>query len=199
MSKKKIDIIVSLAAGIFIGGVIFDAFPEAAKSMGITSALVWIAIGCAVWWASKLLLNALKQPALPWLTAAALWLHSILEGLVTGLAFGVSETLGFFILAAMTFHLLPEFFAAIALMKGAGSTTQKSLWITFGGFILLYVSFALTYISIPNLTSVLPIATALSGGAFLFVGVASFLRRKSTVNFLGLIAGILVVFLQSRF
>ena len=198
-TKTKTDAIVCLAAGIFIGGVIFDVFPKAAKSLGIMPALIWMAIGYVVWWVSKALLNTLKQPALSWLTAAALWFHSILEGIITGLAFGVSETFGLFILAAMTFHILPEFFAAIALMKGAGSTTQKSIWTTCIGFIVLYASFGLTYILIPNLASVLPFAVAISGGAFLFVGLASFWKRKSLANVFALIAGVGIIFLQSTF
>ncbi|HEV8601373.1 MAG TPA: hypothetical protein VGQ87_02125 [Patescibacteria group bacterium] len=198
-TKTKFNIVISLAAGIFIGGVIFDALPEASETLGITRALVYIIIGYVIWWLTKILLNQLKKPALPWLTGMALWFHSILEGAATGLAFGVSSTFGFFMLIAMTLHLLPEFFGAVALMKGAGSTVRNSLFATFIGFILLYLSFVFTYWLLPNFDGGLQIAVALSGGAFLYVGLVSFWKRKSLLNFLSLIAGVVIIFLQSRF
>ncbi|MBI2641954.1 MAG: hypothetical protein HYW96_00035 [Candidatus Wildermuthbacteria bacterium] len=196
--SSRSDLLVSLAGGIFIGGALFDVLPETIKDLGLYTALFWLLVGYAGWWIVKLVLQKLKRPVLPYLTAAALWFHSVLEGMVTGLAFGVSQLFGFFILIAMTLHILPEFFAATTLMKGAGSSTKGSLAATFAGFILLYASFGITYWLIPDFGTILPIALALSGGAFLFVGLASFWKRKSLVNFVSLLVGIGIIFLQSN-
>ncbi len=195
---SKSDLLVSVAGGIFIGGALFDVLPETIKNLGISTSLFWLLIGYIGWWIIKLVLQKLKKPALPFLTAAALWFHSVLEGMVTGLAFGVSRTFGLFILVAMTLHILPEFFAATTLMKGTGSTTKWSLTTTLAGFGLLYASFGITYRLIPDFTAVLPTALALSGGGFLFVGLASFWKRKSLANFVSLLVGIGVIFLQSN-
>lgn len=195
---SKSDFLVSLAGGIFIGGALFDVLPEAIKNLGISTALLWLLIGYVGWWIIKLVLQKLKKPALPYLAAAALWFHSVLEGTVTGLAFGISQLFGFFILIAMTLHILPEFFAATALMKGTGLTTKSSLATTFAGFGLLYASFGITYLLIPDFGIILPTALALSGGAFLFVGLASFWKRKSLANFIPLLVGIGIVFLQNN-
>ena len=197
-SISKSDILVSLAGGIFIGGALFDVLPETAEHFGVSVALLWLFAGYMGWWIIKIVLQKLKKPALPFLTASALWLHSILEGMVTGLAFGISQIFGFFILTAITLHILPEFFAATMLMKGAGSTIKGSLATTLVGFGLLYASFGITYWLIPDFGVALPTALALSGGAFLFVGLASFWKRKSLVNFLSLLVGIGVIFVQSN-
>jgi hypothetical protein len=69
---------------------------------------------------------------------------------------------------------------------------------TFVGFGLLYASFGVTYWLIPDFGTILPTAMALSGGAFLFVGLASFWKRKSLVNFVSLLVGIGIIFLQSN-
>jgi zinc transporter ZupT len=98
----------------------------------------------------------------------------------------------------MTLHILPEFFAATTLMKGAGSTTKWSLTTTFAGFGLLYASFGITYRLIPDFGLALPTALAISGGAFLFVGLASFWKRKSLVNFISLLVGVGAIFAQSN-
>ncbi|QQG46557.1 MAG: hypothetical protein HYY55_01785 [Candidatus Niyogibacteria bacterium] len=197
MPISKSGLLVSLASGIFIGGALFDVLPETIKNLGISTAVFWLLVGYIGWWIIKLVLQKLKKASLPYLTAAALWLHSVLEGMVTGLAFGVSQLFGFVILIAMTLHILPEFFLSMILMKGAGSTTKWSLATTFAGFGLLYASFGITYWLIPDFGTILPIALALSGGAFLFVGLASFWKRKSLANFVSLLVGIGVIFLQS--
>ncbi len=88
---------------------------------------------------------------MPPLVASALWFHSTLEGIVTGLAFGVSQATGLLVLAGMTLHLLPEFFAAVALMRGAGSKTRTSVAVTIAGFVILYAGFGLTYAFLPRL------------------------------------------------
>lgn len=195
---SKSDLFISLASGVFIGGALFDVLPETAKHLGMTAALLWLFAGYLGWWTIKATLQKLKKPALPFLTATALWLHSILEGIVTGFAFGVSQIFGFFIISAMTLHILPEFFAATTLMKGAGSTTKGSLTATFVGFGLLYTSFGITYWLIPDFGAALPMALAVSGGAFLFVGLASFWKRKSLTNFVSLLIGISVIFIQNN-
>lgn len=194
----KADILVSFAGGIFIGGALFDVLPETTENLGLPMALSFLFAGYFGWWFIRIVLQKLKMPALPILTAAALWFHSISEGVVTGLAFAISQVFGLFILLAMTLHIFPEFFAAMTLMKGAGSTMKGSLAAVFVGFGLLYLSFGIIYFLIPNFGVALPIAIAVSGGAFLFVGLASFWKRRSPFNFISLLVGIAFIFAQSN-
>ncbi|MBI5369784.1 hypothetical protein HZA85_01130 [Candidatus Uhrbacteria bacterium] len=196
-SRFNTDFLVSLAAGIFIGGAFFDVLPEASKDLGIIQTILWMLAGYLVWWAIKRILPKFKQPALPFLTALALWFHSVLEGLVTGLSFSISQTFGSLIFVAMTLHILPEFFAAMALMKGAGSTTRHSLRISIVGFILLYASLGVTLWFLPNFHLILPVALAFSGGAFIFVGLASFWKRKSLLQLVFLCVSVGLMFFQN--
>ncbi len=194
----KTDLVVSLASGIFIGGALFGVFPESSGKIGMTAAALWLAGGLVGWWIAKVSLQKLKKPAMPILTAITIWIHSVLEGVVTGLAFGVSQIFGVFVFVAITLHVLPEFFAATVLMKGTGSTTKGSIATSLAGFGLLYASFAATYLLLPDFGAVLPAALAVSGGAFIFIGLASFWKRKSFWNFVSLLVGALAVFLQTN-
>ncbi len=198
ISNQKSDFLVSLASGIFIGGALFDMLSETIEHLGLLAAILWFITGYFGWGIIKLILQKFKKPALPFLTATALWFHSVLEGMVTGLAFAVSQIFGFFILTAMTLHILPEFFAAAMIMKGAGSTIKGSLATTFVGFGLLYVSFGITYWLLPDLGVTLPVALAMSGGAFLFVGLVSFWKRRSLSNLIPLLIGIAIMFTQKN-
>lgn len=193
--RNRQALLVALAAGIFFGAGIFDVFPEAAKELGETRALVWMVGGLLLWWFQKLALKRFKKPDLPPLVATALWFHSILEGIVTGLAFGLSQTFGLLVLGAMVLHLLPEFFAAVALMRGAGSRNRTSVMVTLAGFAILFLSFGLTYRLLPNFGALLPIALALSSGAFAYIGSVSFWRIRGAGTGAAFLVGIVIAIL----
>lgn len=186
--------IICLSAGIFVGAALFDALPKAAEELGFIMAIVGLIIGLILWWLQKKTLQRFKQPDLPPLVTSALWLHSALEGIITALSFGISRSFGWLVFGAMALHLLPEFFAAVTLMLGSGATKRTSVLVTFGGYGVLFLSFILTYLWLPNFGRALPLLIALSGGAFLYIGFVSFGRRLSLVNGLGFAAGILVTF-----
>ncbi len=167
--------LVAAAAGIFIGAALFDVFPFVAGALVEKRfAVMWMVFGVALWLLQKLALQALRRPALPMLIATALWFHSILEGILVGLSFGVSQVTGILVAVGMALHLLPEFFAAMALMRGAGSRVTAAALTPFVGYAVLLGSFGVTAIMLPQLGDIFPRALALSGGAFLFVGGASY-------------------------
>lgn len=195
--KFSSDNLISLAAGIFAGAAVFDSFPEASERLGWSGAITWMIIGIALWYIQKVILRWLERPEMPVLVATALWLHSVLEGIVTGLAFGVSRNFGILIATAMILHLLPEFFAAVGLMKGAGSTTRTSAVTAFTGYAVLFASFGITYAVLPSIDAYLPFAIAISGGAFLYIGVKSFWKRRNFQNALMFLIGAAIPFIQS--
>lgn len=199
LTLKQESLLVSLAAGIFTGAAFFDVLPESGKTLGLPAAAAWIIIGLILWYLQKKILQRFKKPDLPPGVATALWFHSVLEGIVTGLAFAVSKNLGYAVLLAMTLHLLPEFFAAITLMKNAGAKNKTSIYVTIIGFIIMYTSFVLTFIFLPHLGKILPIMIAMSGGAFLYIGLVSFLKikPKGLVTWLAFIIGGIITLLFS--
>lgn len=189
LSKLQSNLVTALASGIFVGAALIDVFPEASEHLGPTVAIAWMCAGLLLWWLQKHVLRRFKRPDMPPLVASALWFHSILEGIVTGLAFGVSQTFGLLVLAGMTLHLLPEFFAAVALMKGAGSKNRTSVFVTVAGFAVLYASFGMTYLFVPRLGPILPVLIAMSGGAFLYVGGMSYWRIRGGWTSVALVIG----------
>lgn len=198
LTKTQNALITSLAAGIFVGAALFDVYPEASARLGPTLSIAWMAAGLFVWRLQKIVLRRLNRPDMPSLVASALWFHSILEGIVTGLAFGVSRSFGILVLAAMTLHLLPEFFAAVGLMRGAGSKTRTSVAVTISGFVILYASFGLTYVFVPQLgPTMLPALIAMSGGAFLYVGSVSYWRHRGARTLVAFLVGAAIAFLAA--
>lgn len=195
--KQANHLLVALAAGVFLGVAVFDTLPEAAEHLGLGAALLGIVGGVALWWVQKIALNALRKPDLPPLVATALWFHSVLEGVVTALSFGVSPTVGWLALTAMILHLLPEFFAAVALLLGSGARRRTSVVVPLVGFAVLFASFASTYQLLPSFGQWVPLLIALSGGAFLYIGAVSVWRRRSVSAAIACAIGIALAFLTS--
>lgn len=193
------DSLVSAAAGIFIGVALFDIFPFTANALiEKRFAVMWMVVGAALWLLQKLSLQALRRPALPVLVATALWFHSILEGIIVGLSFGVSQIAGIVVAVGMTLHLLPEFFAAVALMRGAGSRFAAAALTSFAGYAVLLMSFGFTTIALPQLGDILPRALGLSGGAFLFIGGASYgTHHRGVPTLLAFCSGAALAFLAA--
>lgn len=197
--NTKSNIIISIAAGIFLGVALVDALPEATKQLGLLVAIAWMLVGAFLWWLQKVVLKLFKKPDMPVLVATALWLHSALEGIVSGLAFGISRSFGIIVLIGMIIHLLPEFFAAVALMRGAGSKNRTAITTTFIGYLVLFVAFGITYYYLPKFGASLPIIGAISGGAFAFIGIASYWKRRGTNTLLAFLFGIIVMFILRYF
>ncbi len=194
MQRK--DSLLLVSSGIFVGAALFDALPEAADSLGVGYAIIGMIVGAVVWWWQKNLLHLLGRPEMPVLVATALWFHSALEGIITGLSFGISRSFGYIVLTAMVLHLLPEFFATLALMRGTGSSNRSSALTALVGYAVLFLAFVITYLYLPQLGKVLPIAIALSGGAFLYIGLKVYLRRHSFSSALVFLIGVFVPLVQ---
>ncbi|MBI2046164.1 MAG: hypothetical protein HYT28_01990 [Parcubacteria group bacterium] len=196
MTTENKNYFAVISAGIFVGAALFDALPETAKTLGFWYAILGLAVGMFLWWLQKNILHQLEKPEMPILVTTALWLHSILEGVVTGLAFGVSNFVGSIVLIAMILHLLPEFFAAVSLMKGGGASNRAALFTTVAGYAILFSSFFITRAYLPSMEGILPVMIALSGGAFLYIGTKVYLRNRSFQSTLIFLVGVLIPLIQ---
>jgi len=192
--KLKQDIFVVIAAGIFIGAVIFDILPEVNKDLHLWPSLLLVVIGAGVWFGLKKLADAAGRSGLAVVAALAFWFHSALEGAVTALSFSASFTTGLIVAAGMVLHLVPEFFAITALLKGEGISTKRSVQVDLFSIAILIISFTGLTFWLPGFSeSTLHVLASLSGGAFLYIGAASFLKRPKTIkNVVALGVGLIV-------
>lgn len=196
---KRKDLIVALSAGIFIGVALFDALPESVDELGWSAALLWMGAGVLLWWLQKVILGKMEKPDTPVLVATALWLHSLIEGVATGLAFGVSREFGIAVLIGMILHLLPEFFAAVAAMQGTGAKRKTSIGVTLTGYVVLFAGFGITYWLLPRLGEIVPVLGAISGGAFAYVGLRIMRKRLRLSPVLTALAGVVLSYVYTMF
>ncbi len=193
--NKRKDFFAVLASGVFIGAVCFDILPEVTHELSIVSALGFVLLGFVLWLIFKVAADHFSRSGLAIVSSLAFWFHSFLEGAVTALSFAAGLATGLIVALGMLLHLVPEFFAITAVLKGEGVSAKRSVGVDIGGIAVLFASFAVMSLVIHGFSAdVLDALAAISGGAFLYIGAASFLKRpKTKVNTGGLLLGLLAV------
>lgn len=194
MDKKfppQKDFFVTMAAGIFVGAVLFEIIPEVAKEISLFQSLIFLGLGVFIWSVLKAVTDLISKSGLAIVSSLAFIFHSFLEGSVTALSFSIDSRIGLIVAAGMFLHLLPEFFAIVNILQGEGVSLKKSVWVDIAGVITLIISFISIYLFLPSLDKqILSSLEAISGGAFLYIGIISFLKRaKSIWNVTGFISG----------
>ena len=117
--------LMPLAAGIFVGVLVFDAMPAAAASLG-GWAFVWAFAGLALMAASSRLSRGGFGWA-TWVATAGVGVHACLEGLAAGTGAGLGVAGSVLLLAGLVVHLIPEGAALFAILSEAGVSTGKAL------------------------------------------------------------------------
>ncbi|MBI2034040.1 MAG: hypothetical protein HYT13_03000 [Candidatus Liptonbacteria bacterium] len=192
---------VSAGAGIFVGAVFFDVIPELREVIGFTYGLAGILAGVALWHLLKRLTGLVSKSSFAIVSSLGFLLHSFLEGAVTATSFGINFGIGLLVTIGMVFHLLPEFFAITAILRGEGVSAKRSVLVDLGGVATLIGSFFLVFFFLTSLShSTLSWLIALGGGAFLYIGLTSFVKRaKEKQSVLGFILGSILIFFWNIF
>jgi zinc transporter ZupT len=196
--SQSLDILAAIGAGIFAGAAIFEIIPDTASQLGWLVALLLSAAGFVIWYVLKLLTNKFSKNAFAITASLAIWFHSALEGAVTavGLRLGGVIGIGIGIVVGMILHLLPEFFAVVAILKSEGFSLNKSVMIDVVTIIVLLISFGVVYMFLPNLGKQgLVILESISAGAFLYIAGHSLLKRLRLATILAVAAGMALMLL----
>lgn len=179
--KNKLNLIMGFSAGVLIGVVAFDIFPEIIEqvkinnfsSLGPMIALVFGFFLFHIFEKSILIHHCHeeeyachKHPHVGMLSALALAAHSFLDGVGIGLGFQINSAVGILIAVAVIAHSFTDGMNNSALMLSNKNTVKKAKW-----FLLLH--------------SVAPILGVLSTLFFT-------IENKFLVLYLGFFAGFLL-------
>jgi zinc transporter ZupT len=194
--SQSLDILAAIGAGIFAGAAIFEIIPDTASQLGWLVALLLSAAGFVIWYVLKLLTNKFSKNAFAITASLAIWFHSALEGAVTAVGLRLGGVIGIGIVVGMILHLLPEFFAVVAILKSEGFSLNKSVMIDVVTIIVLLISFGVVYMFLPNLGKQgLVILESISAGAFLYIAGHSLLKRLRLATILAVAAGMAIMLL----
>jgi zinc transporter ZupT len=216
--KEKLHLIMGFTAGVLLGVVVFDVFPEIIeqiKENNFNSTEVMAALACGF-----LLFHILektllihhsheedyanhKHPHVGVFSALALAGHSFMDGVGIGLGFQINPTIGVLVAIAVISHDFTDGMNTVTLMlasKNTVSRAKKFLFLDAAAPVLGV--FSTLFFQVSNHFLVLYLG--FFAGFLLYIGASDILpeahSQYSSFKTIGLtIAGVLLIFIISRF
>ncbi len=217
-NKDKLHKIMGFTAGVLMGVVFFDIFPEIislVQEEGIktTGAMIAIACGFLVFhiFEKSILIHSSheeeyadhKHPHIGIASALALAGHSFMDGIGIGLGFQVSPTVGLLIAIAVIAHDFTDGMNTIGLMLTHKNEVKKAKWFLFLDAVTPVLGVVSTLLfHVPD--SFLVLYLGFFAGFLLYIGSSDILpeahSKHSSFKTIGLtIAGMVLIFIVTRF
>ncbi len=215
--KDKLHLILGFTAGVLLGVVAFDIFPELIELLEKTQTESVVAMGALV--AGFLIFHILeklliihhaqeeeygkhKHPSVGVLSALALSGHSFLDGVGIGLGFQISSAVGILVAIAVISHDFSDGLNTVSLMLAHKNTTAKAK------IMLLIDALAPVLGALSTLLFTLPekllvVYLGFFAGFLLYIGAADILpeahaQHSSKWTILMTVLGVLFIFLITR-
>ncbi len=209
--KDKLHLILGFSAGAVLGVALFDLLPESIELAGETYGMQWISIAIAIGFIIYMFLDRLisfhshdekhcdnprhkKQ-----FGAAALVIHSCLDGLCIGLAFKVSPQIGWVVALAVLAHDFSDGINTVNMvMRSDGKKSTVIRWLILAS-LAPAIGFVATFffaVSAPTLGIILAVFI----GLFLYISASDLIpeshhRHPKIWTTISTIIGILVIFI----
>ncbi len=212
--KDKMNLILGFTAGVILGVISFDIFPEIIKltnslSIDPTYAMIALVVGFMIFHvAEKVLLvhhshednyGPHTHPVVGKFQALALAGHSFLDGVGIGLGFQISTTMGIFVSIAVISHDFVDGLNTVSLMLRHNNTTKKALKFLFIDAIAPVLGALSTlFFTLPD--KVLLLYLGFFAGFLLYIGVSDILpeahSKNSSLKTVGMtVLGVLMIYL----
>jgi ZIP family zinc transporter len=216
--KEKIHYIMAFAAGVLLGVVSFDIFPEIIEQIKIynfnsVEVMVALVLGFLIFHIleKSILIQhchdencvAHKHPHIGVASALALAGHSFLDGMGIGLGFQVSPVIGTLIAVAVISHDFTDGMNTVTLMLSNKNTDKKSKQFLFLVAIMPVLGALSTlFFTVPPYF--LTLYLGFFAGFLLYIGASDILpeahSKQSSYKLMGLtILGTLLIFVITRF
>lgn len=215
--KDKLHLILGFTAGVLIGVVFFDIFPEIIAltqtlRMNSTYPMLALVVGFLLFHIfEKVLLihhaheseyGAHKHPTVGVLSALALSGHSFMDGVGIGLAFQVSVAIGILVAIAVIAHDFSDGLNTVSLMLTHKNTDKKAfILLLLDAFAPVLGAISTLFFHVPN--SVLLLYLGFFAGFLLYIGASDILpeahsEHSSYKTILLTLAGMIFIFIVTR-
>lgn len=215
--KDRLHLILGFTAGVLLGVVAFDIFPEIIDLVVRTNippfhSMIALVVGFLIFHIfEKVLLihhsqeetyGKHKHPTVGMLSALALIGHSFLDGVGIGLAFQVSESVGLLVALAVIAHDFSDGLNTVSLVLIHKNTDRRAIY-----FLVLDAAAPLLGVLSTKLftlpESLTPLYLGFFAGFLLYIGASDILpeahsEKSSYITILLTIVGVLLIFLISR-
>ena len=181
---RELTTLIALTGGIVIGVALFDVLPEAIDAVGNAARVTGlVGLGFLVFFLAERMLvlhhrddaeQARAHEQVGVLGAAGLSMHSFIDGLGIGLAFGVSTTTGFLVFIAVVAHDFADGMNTVSfILSQSDDRRQAKRWLTIDALAPLFGVLVGAAVSISEFS--LGQILALYTGFFLYMGATDLL------------------------
>ena len=216
--KDKLHRIMGFTAGVLLGVVFFDIFPEIISlikenNFNTNGAMIALVLGFLVFHILEktILIHHSheeeyadhKHPQVGVFSALALAGHSFMDGVGIGLGFQVSPTVGLLVAIAVIAHDFTDGMNTVSLMLTHKNTTKKAIWFLLldavtpmlGAFSTLFFKLSENF---------LVLYLGFFAGFLLYIGASDILpeahsKNSSTKTILLTILGVVLIYIITRF
>jgi len=205
LAEKYSIYFVSFAAGVLLAVSFFELIPEALELY--EGSLVIVLIGLIVFYLleSFITIHVCKEEGceshkIGLMSFFGLGFHSLIDGVIIGVSFGISSVLGLITTIAIISHEFPEGLIAASLMLGSKLSKKKVVIYSLLVALATPIGAVLAYLFLGNVgENVLGMLLGLAAGSFLYVAMTNLIpelhKNVSKMNFVLMLFGILFVYL----
>ena len=175
--KDKLHLVTGFSAGAIIGVALFDLLPEAVALDGSPAPLM-IGIGFSAYFIMDRMtsFHSHGENKNGLLGAGSLSFHSFLDGVIIGLAFQISSSIGLVVTAAVLTHDFSDGINTVAVVLRSGGREQALRWL-FTDAIAPILGIITTFLwAIPK--NALSPVLGIFCGFFLYIGASDLLPES---------------------
>jgi ZIP family zinc transporter len=181
---RELTTLIALTGGIVVGVALFDVLPEAIDAVGDAGRVTaLVGLGFLLFFLAERLLvlhhrdepeQARAHEQVGALGAAGLSLHSLVDGLGIGLAFGVDTSTGLLVFIAVVSHDFADGMNTVSFILSQSNDRRRAItWLTVDSLAPLVGAFLGASVSVSDYA--LGHLLALYAGFFLFMGATDLL------------------------
>lgn len=217
-NKDRLHKIMGFTAGVLLGVVFFDIFPEIIKlveenNFGTTGAMLAIVLGFLLFHVleKSILLHHShedeyadhKHPHVGIASALALSGHSFMDGIGIGLGFQVNPSVGFVVAIAVIAHDFTDGMNTVSLLITNNNSLKRARWFLLLDALAPVLGVLATFLfHVP--TNFLVLYLGFFAGFLLYIGASDILpeahSKHSSYGTVGLtILGVILIFVVTRF
>jgi ZIP family zinc transporter len=217
-NKDRLHLVMGFTAGVLLGVIAFDIFPEIIELVGSTGVdpiypMIALVVGFLLFHIleKSIVLHHSheeeyadhKHPHVGVFSALALAGHSFLDGMAIGLGFQVSSSVGILMAVAVISHDFTDGMNTIALMLNHKNTVGKAKWFLFiDALAPVLGALSTLFFFVPQ--QYLVVYLGFFAGFLLYIGASDILpeahsKHSSGKTIVLTVLGALLMFLVSRF
>lgn len=198
-SRRHSAALVSFSAGVLLGVGVLHILPEAMELTSKAPLFIVLAFALFYFFEHHLMIHAgheeqhhvnldvadchddccLRPHPMGWVAFVGMGLHSLIDGMIIGTGFEVSQNLGLLTSLGVIAHEVPEGIAMIAILLHYGWQRKKAIQLT--AFVALATPGAaiLTYALVNDLSqTVLGALLAIAGGSFIYIAASDLIPES---------------------